>query len=471
MEKISIQPSPHLIETLASSGYTLESAVGDIIDNSIDAGANVINIYFDYEKRTIKFIDNGSGMTEEEIRKASIPAYQSKYTERDNTDLGRFSLGLKSASASICDILSITSKKNNKTNRVIINFKNIVESKSWEATLEKNIDDSIISKNGTIIEWIYLKSMHIYLEDKKYFTQDILRVEKYISLTYSEIIKDGLSIFINEREVSAFDPFMQDNDKTKVVDQREIDFKGEIIRTTTFILPNLDSLDDTEKSKILSDGIIENQGFYIYRNKRLIYQGKWMGISNFKTDNKYQYARIKVDINNKLDEDFKINFMKNFATLPESTKEDFLTIAKKSRNESLNNFTYIKRRKQLRRTKLDDINYVWLVENTRDGQKLLINYNHPLIKEFSTEFGITKIKKLLSLFSKTIPISQIRQGGFANNSQLSDEEFVELFKRVNANLIKEGLTKEEIISKLIKIEPFNTNIEKLLELIGGFLNG
>jgi HSP90 family molecular chaperone len=111
MAKISIPPSPNLIETLASSGYTLETAAGDIVDNSIDAGANTILIEFDYDSQIIRFIDNGFGMNEDELRKAAIPANKSKFERRDDDVLGRFSLGLKASSASICNKLIIISLK------------------------------------------------------------------------------------------------------------------------------------------------------------------------------------------------------------------------------------------------------------------------------------------------------------------------------------------------------------------------
>ena len=471
MAKISIPPSPNLIETLASSGYTLETAAGDIVDNSIDAGANTILIEFDYDSQIIRFIDNGFGMNEDELRKAAIPANKSKFERRDDDVLGRFSLGLKASSASICNKLIIISLKNLKMHKLTMDFKHIVESNNWEAELEPTTKDPLLKNSGTIIEWHNLKAAETYKSDKTFYYQDIKKIEKYLKITYSEILKKGLIIKLNGTEVSAYDPFMSENTKTKVVDQREIDLNGETISVKTYILPNLDSLNDSDKSKILSDGIIESQGFYIYRNKRLIIQGKWMGLSNLKTDNKSQYARIKVDINNKLDEEFQINFMKNFAIIPSAIKDDFISIAKKARTESLNNLNYIKRKKQIGRKRTDDFVYIWLVENTKDGQKLAINLDHPIIKEFTNEFGLKRIKKLVNVFSKTIPVSQIRQGGFSINEQLSDSEFKEIFDKIFEKYKKQGLNNQQIYSALSNIEPFSNNKEKLYELIGEISDG
>jgi methionine synthase II (cobalamin-independent) len=196
-----------------------------------------------------------------------------------------------------------------------------------------------------------------------------------------------------------------------------------------------------------------------------------MGLSNLKTDNKSQYARIKVDINNKLDEEFQINFMKNFAIIPSAIKDDFISIAKKARTESLNNLNYIKRKKQIGRKRTDDFVYIWLVENTKDGQKLTINLDHPIIKEFTNEFGLKRIKKLVNVLSKTIPVSQIRQGGFSINEQLSDSEFKEIFDKIFEKYKKQGLNNQQIYSALSNIEPFSNNKEKLYELIGEISDG
>ena len=163
--------------------------------------------------------------------------------------------------------------------------------------------------------------------------------------------------------------------------------------------------------------------------------------------------------------------MKNFAIIPNAIKDDFISIAKKARTESLNNLNYIKRKKQIGRKRTDDFVYIWLVENTKDGQKLTINLDHPIVKEFTNEFGLKRIKKLVNVFSKTIPVSQIRQGGFSINEQLSDSEFKEIFDKIFEKYKKQGLNNQQIYSALSNIEPFSNNKEKLYELIGEISDG
>jgi hypothetical protein len=97
--------------------------------------------------------------------------------------------------------------------------------------------------------------------------------------------------------------------------------------------------------------------------------------------------------------------------------------------------------------------------------------DHPIVKEFTNEFGLKRIKKLVNVFSKTIPVSQIRQGGFSINEQLSDSEFKEIFDKIFEKYKKQGLSNQQIYSALSNIEPFSNNKEKLYELIGEISDG
>ena len=108
-----VNPDPGaLIESLRSFGYSLEASVADIVDNSITAGARNIHIQFSWhgEQSTIAIMDDGCGMTEDKLVNAMRPGSRSPLEERDPADLGRFGLGLKTASFSQCRKLSVGSK-------------------------------------------------------------------------------------------------------------------------------------------------------------------------------------------------------------------------------------------------------------------------------------------------------------------------------------------------------------------------
>ena len=101
-----------MIETFRAIGYSVESAIADLLDNSISAGAK--NIWIDYnwkgEDTSISIIDDGDGMTNEVLINAMRPGSRNPLDIREDKDLGRFGLGLKTASFSQCKKFSVISK-------------------------------------------------------------------------------------------------------------------------------------------------------------------------------------------------------------------------------------------------------------------------------------------------------------------------------------------------------------------------
>ena len=93
-----------MIEALRGLGYNTATALADIIDNSISADANRIDLLFNWDGQKSRVIvwDNGNGMSAEEIDKAMRLGGRSPLEQRDAKDLGRFGLGLKTASFSQC---------------------------------------------------------------------------------------------------------------------------------------------------------------------------------------------------------------------------------------------------------------------------------------------------------------------------------------------------------------------------------
>lgn len=115
MKVIDLPPiAPTLIESTRAIGYSLEAAIADIIDNSIAAKATTINIsFFPLGDAYISFLDNGSGMSSSELTTAMQYGSQNPLNSRNANDLGRFGLGLKTASLSQCRTLTVASKQNN----------------------------------------------------------------------------------------------------------------------------------------------------------------------------------------------------------------------------------------------------------------------------------------------------------------------------------------------------------------------
>lgn len=323
-----------LMNSMRAIGYSFETAVADVVDNSISAHASLIEVKFPMDPSFcyVAICDDGYGMNRKELFDAMKYGSELKGKRRAEDDLGRFGLGLKAASLSQCRRLTVVSKKDNEVSAYIWDLDIIEEKKGWymiecEA---KDIPNLLFSSfldnksSGTVVIWenfdLIEKSIgNVYSELSKYAD----RTAEYLSLIFHRFLnKDGggnVDIRINNYTLLGLDPFLENNKKTNIRRRIEIpipDTDG-IERTVIvqpFVLPFQKDLSIEDKR--LSGGI-ENyrskQGFYVYRNRRLIIWGTWFGRHR---DELTKYARVRVDIPNTLDDIWGIDIKKQNAKIP-----------------------------------------------------------------------------------------------------------------------------------------------------------
>ena len=123
---IPVVPSTNLLSVLAQAGYSLPSAIADLLDNSIFKGAHNITIDFERkgEESEVIISDDGLGMDRDGLIEALTLAPHSMEEERDFNDLGRFGVGMKTASFSFCKTLRVESKVEGKTPNAFESYKN-----------------------------------------------------------------------------------------------------------------------------------------------------------------------------------------------------------------------------------------------------------------------------------------------------------------------------------------------------------
>ena len=160
-EIIKIPPAKSMITGLRCIGYNFSTALADIIDNSISAGAKIIDIYASGKEKYVVISDNGRGMTKDELKESMRLGSCSPFTERQGYDLGRFGLGLKTASFSQCKKLTVISKCNNDINAYCWDLDYLVEQNRWllkEIAIDTFKDKDWfrfleVNSEGTIIFW------------------------------------------------------------------------------------------------------------------------------------------------------------------------------------------------------------------------------------------------------------------------------------------------------------------------------
>lgn len=454
-----ITPGTNLIDVLSSSGYTMESAIADIIDNSITANSkNVLIIWNPTKHDTLKIIDDGNGMNEKDLKDSIILAKKNIKDRKDIDDLGKFGVGLKTASMSFADKLKIVTKQKKKAYIGIeVDFAKIKDENKWYAyTIEPQIEDQFdFFDSGTCITWNDIKiDNDIYVGDRAILNK-LSRIEEHIAHVFGNImINKGVKIYINslDKSIKPYDPFFIDKNP-KIIHEIDIPYKNEKIHVTSYILPTSTNFEKDDKERLIGRGLAEQQGFYIYRNHRLIYEGGWLNIEGLKIDNKSNYARIKVNINNRLDSEFKLNFEKSKVQVPESLVVDFKKIAFKAKKESLNNYEYKTSGIKIKKARNPkDYSKVWVHKKDNKEDRLFINRDHQIIKNILVEN--TKLEQLLKLIENSIPVNIIQNNSIIND-KLNFQDLINLLNDAYQKLKEDGNNFNEINKKLFDIEPFD----------------
>ena len=480
-----------LMLSMRAMGYSFESAIADIVDNSISAEAKKISLRFaiDPSELYVAICDDGHGMSSEELFDAMKYGSEQKRAGRADNDLGRFGLGLKAASLSQCRKLTVASKKDGVISAYIWDLDIIEKKKDWfiiECTEDqiatiKSISWLDIVEHGTVVIWenfdlLEKSTGSVYSTLTKY--QD--SVSDYLSLIFHRYLNrpatSRVEICVNNYQISGLDPFLENHNKTNVRKRVQIpimDSSGieRMVIVQPFVLPFQKDL--TAEDKRLSGGI-ENyrsrQGFYIYRNERLIVWGKWFGRHR---DELTKYARIKVDIPNTLDDIWGIDIKKQNAEIPASIKQRLNRAIDDAMDTAIKAQTY-----RGRVEKIDEnIDYIWDRVKER-GDQFVYRINRDsrifdLIRQNVNDETWNRIDMVLEEIEDAVPYQQIYIDKSQNrvDDRIDDERIAEIEAKAKI-LIKLAMEmgendRSQIVEKMFQSEPFNkypSLKEKLLEV-------
>lgn len=481
--KESVPFAPSLIESMRSLGYSFQSAISDIIDNSISANATRIDIIYipSNVNPHIIIVDNGNGMTSEELEEAMRYGCKNPLEERDENDLGRFGLGMKSASLSQCRKLTVVSKKNNYRSCYSWDMDYVIKKQSWlmlgygndeiNELPSINILDKL--KSGT---YVLLQNFDRVAEStnnlEATLNKSINDTIDHISLVFHRYLEEGIDIYVNNEKICPKDPFITSHKKTQFKRTQSFTINDSIITVKPFILPHINELTLEDIKKVGSKDRLRNeQGFYVYRNKRLIIWGTWFRLE--RKDELSKLARVMVDIPNSLDYMWNIDIKKSSANLPDIIKKNLYNCVYESilNSEQVHNY-------RGRKINVDEgIDYVWERFKTRDGYTYTINRNLPQIKLLEQTMDQDQLKifgNLIGFIEDTFPVATLyidaAKGHVKNNSD--DEEYEKLHDQLmeQINFAKrKNMDWHSILIGFAKTEPFCNNkdivkkIEEMLE--------
>lgn len=329
-------PARALLTGLRSMGYSFSTAVADIIDNSISAEASVVEIYSDPLVKIPYFciLDNGRGMDYQGLNNAMLPGSDRLGVEEREIELGRFGLGLKSASLSQCKEFTVVTKQQSsilsmsfdldvieEKNKLFIKVLNLDEIKNLPQIERLNSFET-----GTLVIWTKfdrIEGLAKSFEDS--FRTLVSESKRHVELVFHRFYKD-IRIYYNGRRIEERDPFLTSAlGRQQTGRKTEIPVDGSMIIVTPYTLPFAKSITAIEMNLLGNPkSIYDDQGFYLYRNKRLISWGSWMRMGIRSELNKL--ARIQVDIPSTLDSVWMLDVKKSSAKIPDKIK-DHLKIA------------------------------------------------------------------------------------------------------------------------------------------------
>jgi len=470
-----------MIEALRGLGYSTATALADIIDNSIAAHANRVDILFSWDKAksSIAVLDNGVGMNRTELILAMHLGEKSPLDEREEHDLGRFGLGLKTASFSQCRRLTVSSKKKLMTSACLHWDLDVLASskddgwyllEGYAPESESFLSPLVTQDQGTIVLWEKLDRIFTSGFREQNFLDLIDKVEMHLSMVFHRFISGTarrFKLYINGRLIEPWDPFLLGHSATWSSPIQRIHERIGAIEVQCHVLPHQDRLTEKEYKKIAGpDGWTSQQGFYVYRNQRLLVAGSWLGLGRGRSwtkEDAHRLARIRLDLPNTADADWKIDIRKSNACPPVLIRERLTLLAEDVRERARSVFAH--RGKIVRVGNGSPITQAWRAEHSMKGMRYKIDLNHPAIAIVLADAGglADEIRAMLRIIEETIPVQKIwldsteqhetPRTNFTGDSTVEVASILSVMYR--SMVFRKDMSPEFARQQLLITEPFN----------------
>jgi hypothetical protein len=480
--------TPHaaaLIEGLRDIGYSLETAISDIIDNSITAGARRIQILTETfsDEPFIAIIDDGEGMTEDELIAAMRPGSRNPLATRDEPDLDRFGLGLKSASFSQCRRLTVVSRKSGNTSAAVWDLDDVAERNEWAVQLPDEFSGipsvDQIGPSGTLVLWQKLDRLtggysHNAAKRAEVINQRIAETERHLRLVFHRFMEEPkpLRILLNGRLLVPLDPFARKNPATIPDPEERLTLIRGDVEIQSFTLPHHKQMGKIEWDDIGGpDGHLKSQGFYLYRGRRLILHGTWFGLC--RQSELTKLSRVRIDIPNSMDSDWKIDVKKSSAQLPPVVRDRLKKVIERILDGSKR--TYRKRGQKL----VDHERLPMWHRIQADGQiRYRPNVDHPAFADFAESLpeGLRRgFFNCIALVGASLPVETLH-ADMAGTAELivpdpvEEDALVQAVQSTLSMLLGARKDLKDIISMMKDVDPFRSAWEDTQRIISAIID-
>ena len=318
---------------------------------------------------------------------------------------------------------------------------------------------------GTVVVWQNFDRLKQESDNfSRAFNDRLVLTKKHVSLVFHRYlngdvgVRNHIKIYFNGDEIHGIDPFMTDNPATQPLSEQQIRIDNEIITVKPYVLPLVSKLTAKErKARVENSELRLKQGFYIYRNKRLIVWGTWFRL--IKQNELGKLAMVRVDIPNTLDSIWEIDIRKSKANLPYMIKKNLANIVLRSVEKSEKVYRY-----RGRKVKDDNIIHTWDVIQNREKYEYKINRNMPILKnleESMDEDQINLLESYLNLVEETFPFGDVYCRVAQNEMNLEKknnddkEKIFQLAENTIQQLMQIHGSVEQFIESMKIMEPFS----------------
>jgi Histidine kinase-, DNA gyrase B-, and HSP90-like ATPase len=470
-----------MLESLRGLGYSTEAALADIVDNSISAGASEVRIDFQWDgtDSRVLILDNGRGMSDPELEGAMRLGDKNPLAEREAHDLGRFGMGLKTASLSQCRRLTVASVKNGAQSCLRWDLDELAANPESDWLLfegpaegsQQHLAGLDGKQAGTLVLWETLDRVVTAGYTADNFSDLIDDVQSHLAMVFHRLAQGPrarIKLLLNGRGVEPWDPFMSGHPAkpwTSPVASQRTD--SGMVLAQCHVLPHRDRLTLAEFDENAGPaGWTAQQGFYVYRNERLLVAGGWLGLGNARAWNReeaHRLARIRLDVPNTADADWKIDVRKSTARPPVSLRPWLMALAENTRDRARRVFAF--RGTPAPAAGNQPIEQAWRVERLKAGMRYRIDDSHPSVAAVVERAGDLQplVRAMLRVIEETVPVQRIwldtaenketPRTGFEGEPNAAVIEVASVL--FNDLIERKGLSVEDARKSMLRTEPFH----------------
>ncbi|WP_460989182.1 ATP-binding protein [Sphingobium sp. TomTYG45] len=421
-----------MLESLRGIGYSPPAAIADLIDNSIAAGATQVRVDFEWRGSgsIVRITDNGRGMDRAALVEAMRPAGRHPFEPREPADLGRFGLGLKTASLSQGSLLAVASRvENGGIEARYWDLAHVADVDAWQllrgmpAEIAGDADTLSDRPHGTVVIIARLdrmlgRELTDDATDRQRFYTLAQMVERHLSMTFHRYLEGPnprLVITFNgddeAQRVIPWDPFISQHKATAPTPVETIRHSGGSVEVQGFVLPHRDRMSSAEFGKAEGpSGWQAHEGFFVYRGERLLVAGGWLGLGpgrGWAQNGIHRLARIRLDLPTSGDLDWKVDIRKSIAVPPPSLRKRLQALAENVRRDAREIFA--QRAGAGTRRQREQLVRAWAPVHTSRGVSYRVDRAHPSVRHALDAVGNKRqiVEEMLAVIEATVPVQRI----------------------------------------------------------------